>query len=302
MAPKKAPTAYFLYADANRATVHKELVAAAAAAAAAAAGEEQQQDGDGGGAAAAAEAKPKAVSVALVAKELGVRWRALTAEEKAGWVQAAKQRAEELAAAAAEAGPDAADGAAADADADAAGEGEDQEQQLGPALPRGVVKRIMACDPEFKRASADAVWLISAAAEALLGLVAERAARQALSRRRRTVKLEDMQHVIKYDRRLVEAGLKDVVEDASMYDAAAAAAAAKAAGRAKPAKAAADGDGGDGGGGNGGGDGGSPGGEADGGQQQQAKRQAPAGQRGRNKRAQEEVKGQRKLDAFFTAA
>jgi histone H3/H4 len=202
MAPK-APTAYFIFTETNRAAVQQELNDAAAAAAAEQ-HQQQQQDGGGGGSAAAGEPARTKVSVAVVAKELGARWRALPEEEKERYKQLAKQRSEALAAAAAAeaahcgeaggggggVGADASQGQEADQD-------QEDSQQAAPGLPRGVVKRIMACDAEFKRASADAVWLIGAAAEALLALVAERAARQALSKRRRTVKLEDLQHVVK---------------------------------------------------------------------------------------------------------
>jgi hypothetical protein len=93
--------------------------------------------------------------------------------------------------------------------------------------------------------------------------------------------------VKRYDKRLVEAGIRDVLEDGSMYEAAAAVATAKAAGKGGKAAGAkaAEGSGGE----DGGGGGASPEG------QQQA---AP---RGRAKRVQED-KNQRKLSAFFTAA
>jgi histone H3/H4 len=187
MPPKGAVTAYFAFTEANRAAVQQELNEAAAAAAAAAS---EAAGGAADAGAADATAKPKSVSVAVVAKELGARWRALSEENREKYKELARQRTEAAAAAAAAAGP--ADGDAADdADAD-----EQPDQQL-PAFPRSIVKRIMACDPDFKRASADAVWLICAAAEALLGSIAERAAKQALGKRRKTVKLEDLQHVVK---------------------------------------------------------------------------------------------------------
>lgn len=142
---------------------------------------------DGGG-----DAKAKSVSVAVVAKEIGARWRALSDEERERYKQLAKERTEAAAAAAAEAG-DAGGGEGDEGEDDAGGD----QGPAGPQLPRGIIKRIMAADPEFKRASADAVWLVTAAAEALLGSLAERAARQALSKRRKTVKLEDLAHVVK---------------------------------------------------------------------------------------------------------
>jgi histone H3/H4 len=200
MAPK-APTAYFLFTDANRAAVQQELndAAAAAAADAAAAAQQQQHEQQPGAGDPPNPGAPRAkVSVAVVAKELGARWRALPEDEKEKYKALAKQRGEEAAAAAGGGG----DADMADAAGGDAGDGNDQEGAGGgagppPGLPRGVVKRIMACDPELKRASADAAWLIGAAAEALLGLLAERGARQALGKRRRTVKLEDLQHVVK---------------------------------------------------------------------------------------------------------
>lgn len=176
----KGPTAYFLFTEENRAAIQQELNDAAAA----------QQRGD-------ADRKPKSVSVAVVAKELGGRWRALPDAEKERYKELAKQRAADRAAAEeAEAGDAAAEPDAADAAAEADDQEEKQQQQQ-PVLPRNVAKRIMACDPEFKRASADAVWLISTAAEMMVGLLAERGAKQALSKKRKTVKLEDLQHVVK---------------------------------------------------------------------------------------------------------
>ena len=207
MPPKGAPTAYFLFTEANRAAIQKELneaAAAAAATAATAAADAAEEggaaEGDAAAAAPAATAtKPKSVSVAVVAKEIGARWRALPEEEKERYKELARQRAEELAAAAAAAAAEAGDGAAADGGDDDDADAADQAAAgpRGPLLPRGVVKRVMACDPDFKRASADAVWLVTAAAEALLASLGERAARQALSKRRKTVKLEDLLHVVK---------------------------------------------------------------------------------------------------------
>ncbi|KIZ00326.1 hypothetical protein MNEG_7635 [Monoraphidium neglectum] len=307
MPPPKGPTAYFLFTEEHRAAIQKELneaaaVAVAAAAAAAAAVTTTATVGappspgqqDGAASSSGAPAKPKAVSVAVVAKELGARWRALPEDEKARYKELAQQRASEAAAVAADVGGAPGDecredavhgGAAADQEA-----GEADEQPRQPSFPLGVVKRIMAVDPDFKRATADAVWLISAAAEALLGLVAERAGKQALAKKRKTVKLEDLQHVIKYDRRLVVAGLREVAEDTAMFEAAAATAAAKAAAKPSKPKAGADEQG----------QLDASGGEGDAGGGKKTRQQQSGAGRGKGRRGHEEDRAQRKLSAFFT--
>lgn len=79
------------------------------------------------------------------------------------------------------------------------------EPEVGPSsaaaapasLPRGVVKRIMMCDQEVKRASADAVWLVGHAAELLLGMLAVKCSEAAARKKRRTIKLEDFEHVVR---------------------------------------------------------------------------------------------------------
>lgn len=67
MAPR-APSAYFIFANEVRATIHAEIAA--------------ENDGKAG--------------VAVVGKEIGRRWNALTDEEKQTYKDLATQRAQEL--------------------------------------------------------------------------------------------------------------------------------------------------------------------------------------------------------------
>ena len=77
--PKRAPTAYFLFADSARADVRAELVAAASAT--------------------SSSSEPPKISVAAVAKGVGERWKALTEAEREAWKVKAAARAAEAAAA-----------------------------------------------------------------------------------------------------------------------------------------------------------------------------------------------------------
>lgn len=81
MPPKrKGPTAYFLFSEEHREAVHQELLQK----------QQEQQQGEGGGS--------SKLSVAVVAKALGEKWRALSDEDKARYKEAAQRRAAELAA------------------------------------------------------------------------------------------------------------------------------------------------------------------------------------------------------------
>jgi len=76
--------------------------------------------------------------------------------------------------------------------------GGDGSDPAPPSLAASLVKRIMMLDPEVARASKDAVWLVGHATELLLGLLAERGAAMAVSKKRSTVKLEDLQLAVRW--------------------------------------------------------------------------------------------------------
>ncbi|MEW5303061.1 MAG: hypothetical protein WDW38_001376 [Sanguina aurantia] len=147
------------------------------------------------------------VSVALVAKALGLRWKTLTELEKQGYKeQAAAANAaaeEEKQKQAAEGNLDQPQGDDAQ-EADAGGSSSDM-------LPLALLKRIIHCDSDVSRVSHDALVLIAMSAELFLGSLSKRVLPIATRQKRRTIKLEDVEQVIKSDRRLVVAGLKDVV-------------------------------------------------------------------------------------------
>lgn len=138
------------------------------------------------------------VSVALVAKALGQRWKTLSDEEKESYkVLAAAANA----AAAEEKQKHAVDNPQ---DEDAA-----EEQDAGSAedmLPLALLKRIIHCDSDVSRVSHDALVLIAMSAELFLGSLSKRVLPIAKRQKRRTIKLEDVEQVIKSDRRLVVAG------------------------------------------------------------------------------------------------
>ncbi|KAF8071173.1 hypothetical protein HT031_001255 [Scenedesmus sp. PABB004] len=178
MAP--ARSAYMLFTEEHRAAVTERLRADAA-------------DGK--------------VPMTAIAKALGEAWKALADEEREAFRAKARQRAEADAAAAAEAGG-----------ADGAAEGAAEPAAPAPAgLPRHVVKRIMLADAEVSRVSADALWLVTEATAAFLGQLGARCAAAAAAKKRRTVKLEDFDSVVRRDRRLVEAGLKDVAANRGLF-------------------------------------------------------------------------------------
>jgi DNA-directed RNA polymerase I subunit RPA43 len=175
---KRAPTAYFLFADSVRDAVRADL-----------------QGGD-------AAAK---VSVAAVAKGVGERWKALTDEDKAVFKAQAAERAEALraeavAAAGAGGGEGGADGPPpADTTADA-------PAIPGSSLPLSIVRRVMLVDPEVKRVSAGAARAAAAAVEGALAGLAATAAAVAAEAKRRTLRPSDILAAVRRDGRWADAG------------------------------------------------------------------------------------------------
>jgi histone H3/H4 len=82
---------------------------------------------------------------------------------------------------------------------DAAAAGEDAATQaVAPAIPKHLVKRIMLTDDEVQRVSADAVWLVGEAARLFLQQLAAKGAAAAAAKKRKTIKLEDFEHVVRW--------------------------------------------------------------------------------------------------------
>ena len=121
-----------------------------------------------------------------VAKALGVRWRALSEEERAAF----KQRAEQEAAAAAAADPEGGANAAGDG-----GDGASAPQPPISQLPLARVGRIMKMDKEVGRYSKEALLLTAVATEAFLSGLTDHAAAAAKSAGRRTIKINDVAEV-----------------------------------------------------------------------------------------------------------
>jgi len=201
-APKRGPTAYFLFADSVREAVKAELQAKA----------DSGTGASGKEADPAAPAGAKKVSVALVAKGIGERWKALTDEEKARFKAAATTRAAAAAAAAAEAaeaaGPgESAPGAAADDPAASA----PAPPLPGSSLPLSVVRRLMLVDPDVKRVSAGAARAVAAAVEAAVAALARSSAAVAAASKRRTLRPADILGAVRADGRWADTGCVGVL-------------------------------------------------------------------------------------------
>ncbi|KAL3135648.1 hypothetical protein ABBQ38_006129 [Trebouxia sp. C0009 RCD-2024] len=186
MGAKRAPSAYFVFANEQRSVTKDELLAAAT---------------DG-----------KASSVADVAKSIGHKWRELDTAGQQQYKDKAAALAAEIAANHAEAEDDS--GTQAEADQLHADNAE------VPGLPLTSVKRIMCLDEDVARVSADAVKGMAKAAELFLEFLASKAVAQAKNHKRSTIKFCDMQQAILTDKRFNEMGLKHMfLTDALFADA-----------------------------------------------------------------------------------
>ena len=183
MGAKRAPSAYFVFANEQRSVTKEELLAAAT---------------DG-----------KAPAVADVAKSIGHKWRELG--------EAGQQQYKDKAAAlAAEIAAEAEDDSGTQAEAEQL----QPENAEVPGLPLTSVKRIMCLDGDVARVSADAVKGMAKAAELFLELLATKAIAQTKHHKRSTIKFCDMQQAIMADKRFNEMGLKSMfLTDALFADA-----------------------------------------------------------------------------------
>ena len=179
MGVKRAPSAYFVFANEQRACTKEELQAAA-------------EDG-------------KAPSVAKVAKSIGQKWRVLGEAGQQPYKDKAAVLAAEAAAAAAN--EDETEENSQPADAQDATDTADDEI---PGLPLTSVKRIMCTDEDVARVSGDCVKAVASLTELFLQLLASRAQAKAKQQKRSTIKFCDVQHAAMADKRMVEMGLKDM--------------------------------------------------------------------------------------------
>ncbi len=186
MVAKRAPSAYFVFANEQRATTKEELLATAT--------------------------NGKAPSVADVAKSIGHKWRELG---EAGQ-QAYKNKAAALAA---EAAASATTESAADesSQAEAKSEAAEPDDSEVPGLPLTSVKRIMCTDQDVARVSGDCVKAVAKATEMFLQLLASRAYSKAKHQKRSTIKFFDMCNAVIADKRMVEMGLKDMFAHEALF-------------------------------------------------------------------------------------
>lgn len=77
-------------------------------------------------------------------------------------------------------------------------EGEEENTaSIRPEFPTGRVKRIMRLDNEVQRVSSEALFLVSRSTELFLQFLAEKSARVAIEKKRKTVKLEHLRIAVK---------------------------------------------------------------------------------------------------------
>lgn len=79
-------------------------------------------------------------------------------------------------------------------------EEEENTEAIQPEFPKSRVKKIMTLDKDVQRVSSEALFLISCSTELFLQLLAEKSARVAIEKKRKTVKLEHMRVAVKRHR------------------------------------------------------------------------------------------------------
>ena len=147
MASKRAPSAYFIFANEHRSAARAECMA---------------------------EAGTEKVSVTQVAKVIGHRWKALTDEERSTYKNQAEDRAREHQLARDEGEVLGERPWSADQGRD---QPSDEAERPFSLFPLSLVKRIMCLDEDVKRVAADSIKVIARAAELFLEDLAEQCAR-----------------------------------------------------------------------------------------------------------------------------
>ena len=146
MASKRAPSAYFIFANEHRSAARAECVA---------------------------EAGTEKVSVAQVAKVIGRRWKALTDEERALYKAQVGDRARQAELARDEGEPLGERPSSADQGRD---QPSDEAERPFSIFPLSLVKRIMCLDEDVKRMAADSIKVVARAAELFLEDLADQCA------------------------------------------------------------------------------------------------------------------------------
>ncbi|XP_015894354.3 NCT transcriptional regulatory complex subunit A [Ziziphus jujuba] len=77
---------------------------------------------------------------------------------------------------------------------------EEETGKIRPEFPNGRVKKIMKLDRDINKVNSEALFLVSSSAELFLGFLAERSAKVAVEKKRKTVKLEHMRLAVKRHR------------------------------------------------------------------------------------------------------
>ncbi|XP_061338686.1 NCT transcriptional regulatory complex subunit A [Gastrolobium bilobum] len=76
-------------------------------------------------------------------------------------------------------------------------EEEENAVSIRPEFPNGRVKKIMRLDKDVERVSSEALFLVSSSTELFLQFLAEKSARVAIEKKRKTVKLEHIRIAVK---------------------------------------------------------------------------------------------------------
>ncbi|KAI5679367.1 hypothetical protein M9H77_10317 [Catharanthus roseus] len=71
------------------------------------------------------------------------------------------------------------------------------EETHQPEIPTGRIKKIMKIDKEINRVSSEALYLISCSTELFIQFLAEKSARVALEKKKKTIKLEHLRVAVK---------------------------------------------------------------------------------------------------------
>ena len=187
MTLKRAPTAYFIFADEIRLEV-----------------QEQVQASDPNGKA----------PVAVVGKAIGKRWALLTDAEKQKYKDIAAQKAQDLKSL-----------KASIASQEESVQEENLGGVVMPNLDKGppfglplsLVKKIMSLDPDVIRISGDGLKAATKATDLFIQLLAKKSGSVAKSHKRRTIKFSDMETAAKRDKRMLDMGLEELLQTDTIF-------------------------------------------------------------------------------------